>query len=130
MDETPEPASEEVGEGRTKPSPLQRPVVESEDTDAAETTADVVVDARREATQQPSVAGFVDAVQVYDHEPGAIYEVITTPGFVTVLRLRTGEQILHLAAGDTSRWLIDTIDSGAADSWRRCNHHRPRAEPR
>lgn len=74
-----------------------------------------VESARNEATQHPTSDGFIDAVQLYDFEAGAIYEVLTAPGFVTILRLQPGEQITQLAAGDTSRWLIETIESGLAD---------------
>lgn len=79
------------------------------------TATETVKNARHEATQRPDADTFINAVQVYDYEPGAVFEVIAAPGFVTVLRLRPGEGLLHLAAGDTSRWLIDTVDSGLAD---------------
>ncbi|MGD8450913.1 MAG: TrbG/VirB9 family P-type conjugative transfer protein [Phycisphaerae bacterium] len=79
------------------------------------TPAEAVEAAREDATQQPTPEGFIDAVQVYDYEPGAVYEVLTAPGFVTVLRLRPGEQVQNLAAGDTSRWLIDTVAAGVVD---------------
>ncbi len=76
---------------------------------------DLLEQARRRATQRPQVGDFVDAVQIYDFVPGSVYEVITTPGFLTLLRLRAGEEILHLAAGDTSRWTVDTVVAGIVD---------------
>lgn len=79
------------------------------------TPAEAIENARADATQHPATEDFVDAVQVYDYEPGAVYEVLTTPGFVTVLRLRPEEELLHLAAGDTSRWLIDIVSAGTVD---------------
>lgn len=109
------PASQPTWSPGAAPRPIRRPVAKSDATGAELTPAEVVEQARADATQQPTPAGFIDAVQVYDYEPGAVYEVLTAPGFVTVLRLRPGEQVLNLAAGDTSRWLIDTVASGVVD---------------
>lgn len=105
----------EADEGDTTADSPKRPLTQPETPEVDATAAEVIEEARRHATQQPSAEAFVDAVQVYDYEPGAVYEVITAPGFVTVLRLRLGEEILHLAAGDTSRWLIEAITSGVTD---------------
>ncbi len=104
------PESAGASQGTTR-----RRVVRPPASQPAITPAEAIATARDDATQQPTPGGFIDAVQVYDYEPGAVYEVLTAPGFVTVLRLRPGEQVLNLAAGDTSRWLIDTIAAGAVD---------------
>jgi type IV secretion system protein VirB9 len=105
---------------RTSSTPTQhRKLVEPKPPTPKETTpADVVDQARREATQQSTPDGFINAVQVYQYEQGVVYEVITSPGFVTALRLRPGEELLDLAAGDTTRWLVQTIESGTQNESR------------
>jgi len=105
---------------RTSSTPTQyRKIVESKPVTPKETTpAEAVDQARREATQQPTPDGFINAVQVYQYEQGVVYEVITSPGFVTALRLRPGEELLDLAAGDTTRWLVQTIESGTENESR------------
>ena len=111
---TSQPSDEKIDGEVTKPTLLRR-VGNGASRVPTTAPADAVEAARQQSTQKPTPDGFIDAVQLYDYEPGAIYEVLATPGFVTVLRLRLGEQILHLAAGDTSRWLIETITSGVLD---------------
>lgn len=54
----------------------------------------------------------LNAVQTYEYERGAVYPVVTSPGFLTVLELEPGESVMNLAGGDTANWLIDTIDGG------------------
>ena len=78
--------------------------------------ADVIEVARDKATQHPTPEGFINAVQVYQYVPGAVYEIITAPLFATMVRLRPGEELKNLAAGDTSRWIIDVVGAGNADS--------------
>ena len=75
---------------------------------------DAVRTANRKATQRPSSQGFLEAVQVYDYVPGAIYQVYTTPLHVTTIALRPGESMTKLpAAGDTVRWAIGQATAGA-----------------
>ncbi len=95
-------------------------------------TVEVLDAARRTATQQPAPDGFINAVQLYEYQLGAVYEVVTAPGFVTAIRLRPGEQLLDAAAGDTARWLIDTTTSGAVDepSHQTTRFSPPDAKPR
>ncbi len=99
---------------RTSPIPAQqrRVVQANPPTPKVSTPTEAVDQARRESTQQPTPDGFINAVQVYQYEPGLVYEVITSPGFVTALRLRPGEELLDLAAGDTTRWVVQTIEAG------------------
>ena len=105
---------------RASSTPTQyRKIVESKPAMPKQTTpAEAVDQARREATQQSTPDGFINAVQVYQYEQGVVYEVITSPGFVTALRLRPGEELLDLAAGDTTRWLVQTIESGTENESR------------
>lgn len=102
-----------------KPVPIQRPLPPPQPTNPEPTPVDpatTIEAARDKATQHPTPEGFINAVQVYHFEPGAVYEVLTVPGFVTVLHLRPGEELRNLAAGDTSRWHIDSITSGNVDA--------------
>ncbi len=101
--------------------PLHRPLPKQEPTPSASEVptpapSDVIETARDKATQHPTPHGFINAVQVYQYVPGAVYEVVTAPLFATMLRLRPGEELKNLAAGDTSRWIIDIVGAGNADS--------------
>jgi type IV secretion system protein VirB9 len=58
--------------------------------------------------------GFINAVQYYDFEPGALYEVFTAPGYVTTIMLQPDEELVTYAAGDTVRWVIGDVTSGTA----------------
>lgn len=100
---------------------LRRPLpdpekIESDSSPSDPSVSKIIENARDDATQHPSEKRFINAVQVYAFVPGAIYEVITTPGFVTMLYLKPGEELKHLAAGDTSRWLIDVVSAGDNDA--------------
>ena len=43
----------------------------------------------------------------YEYKPDSQYEVHTRMGYVTDIKLKPGEKITYIAAGDTKRWLID-----------------------
>lgn len=74
--------------------------------------AQPVVLANRAATIEPSMAGFINAVQVFPFADGVIYHVITAPGQVTDIALQPGEALISVAAGDTVRWVIGDTTSG------------------
>lgn len=71
-----------------------------------------VIDARKAALQEPVASSFVGAAAVHPYIQGAVYKVHTAPGALTTIALEPGEQIHELAAGDTSRWLIQEASSG------------------
>lgn len=73
---------------------------------AALTTANA--DARR----RPRPGAFVDATQMYDHSPGALYEVYAAPGYLSTILLEPGESLVTVAAGDTTRWMVEETTSG------------------
>ena len=73
-------------------------------------------DAKDAATTQPTPGGFLEAVQYYDYAPGTVYTAVTSPGFVTTIALRPGETLLTAAAGDTTRWILDPVETGAGDA--------------
>jgi type IV secretion system protein TrbG len=116
---TPPPVAEPQTPGDQPEVPLQRPLPAEEPTapDASEPTPEEIIDRSREqATQRPSATSFINAVQVYQFDPGAVYEVFAAPTFVTMLHLRPGEELRQVTAGDTSRWLVDIVEAGDADA--------------
>jgi len=75
-----------------------------------------VAAANRQATLEPSAAGFLNGVQIYPYVEGAIYHVITAPERVTDIALQPGETLVAVASGDTVRWVIgDTTSGSGAD---------------
>lgn len=74
--------------------------------------AQPVIAANRAATIEPSVQGFINAVQVFPFDEGVIYHVITAPGQVTDIVLQPGEALVSVASGDTVRWVIGDTTSG------------------
>lgn len=67
------------------------------------------------ARVQPEGEQFLNAIQQYAWEPGALYQVYASPGQVTDIALQEGEQLVGagpVAAGDTVRWLIGDTLSG------------------
>jgi type IV secretion system protein TrbG len=73
------------------------------------------------ARMQPVRDGFLNAIQQYPWEPGALYQVYAAPGQVTDIALQPGEQLVGagpVAAGDTVRWIIGDTTSGSGSSAR------------
>lgn len=68
--------------------------------------------ANAEARRRPDPEAFVDATQVYDYAPGALYEVYAAPGYLSTVLLEPGEAIITVAAGDTTRWMVEETTSG------------------
>ncbi len=70
---------------------------------------------------QPTLAGYINAVQVYPFTEGALYQVYAAPGQVTDIALEAGEQLVGsgpVAAGDTVRWVIGDTESGTGPAKR------------
>jgi len=72
--------------------------------------------ANRAATQEPTAAGYVNAVQVYPWTDGALYRLYTAPERVSDIALEPGEQLVAVSAGDTVRWIIGDTTSGAGEA--------------
>lgn len=72
----------------------------------------VLTTANAEARRRPEPDAFVDATQVYDYAPGALYEVYAAPGYLSTIVLEPGEAIVTVAAGDTTRWMVEETTSG------------------
>ena len=73
------------------------------------------------ARVQPTRDGYVNAIQQYPWDQGALYQVYAAPGQVTDIALQEGEQLVGagpVAAGDTVRWIIGDTVSGSGPSAR------------
>jgi type IV secretion system protein TrbG len=77
-----------------------------------------VARANAEARVAPSREGYVNAIQVWPYADGALYQVYTSPGRVTVIALQQGEELVTVSAGDTVRWIVGDTASGAGASLR------------
>ena len=97
-------------------TPQLRPLNTSPAHAAPTTGPAAVAAAKRAATTQPSSDGFLEATQYYDYAPGVVYAALTSPGFVTTIALAPGEKLITAAAGDTSRWIVQSVESGAGAS--------------
>lgn len=82
---------------------------------AAVTPQERIEQANAEARVAPSFEDYVNAIQVWPYSDGALYEVYTSPGRVTVIALQAGEELVTVAAGDTVRWIVgDTVSGSGA----------------
>lgn len=62
--------------------------------------------------QAPAPAGFINSTMFFDYQPGAIYELHTSPRFISTIALRPGEKLVSKAAGDTVRWVMGETHQG------------------
>jgi type IV secretion system protein VirB9 len=77
-----------------------------------------VARANAEARVAPSREGYINAIQVWPYVDGALYQVYTSPGRVTVIALQQGEELVTVSAGDTVRWIVGDTTSGAGATQR------------
>lgn len=106
------------------PAQLKRlpPAMPSPVTDDAvfvDVEADVAGEVSRavdEARVAPSGEQYINAIQVWPYSDGALYQIYTSPGRVTAIRLEAGEELVSVSAGDTARWLVgDTAGGSGSD---------------
>lgn len=91
--------------------PLNRPAPStSEGAYRAPLTA--IRSANELSRQAPAPAGFINSAMFYDYMPGAIYELHTSPRFISTIALRPGEKLISKAAGDTVRWVMGETHQG------------------
>lgn len=81
-------------------------------------SAQTVVAANRNATQEPAREGFINAVQIYPFSEGTLYRLFAAPEHVTDIALQPGEVLGAVAAGDTVRWVIGDTPSGSGETKR------------
>jgi type IV secretion system protein VirB9 len=74
--------------------------------------------ANEEARIAPTREGYVNAIQIWPYADGALYQVYTSPGRVTVIALQEGEELVTVSAGDTVRWIVGDTASGAGTTLR------------
>jgi type IV secretion system protein VirB9 len=77
---------------------------------------DMVDEANIKAVKEPE--DFIYGMTVYDYVPYTLYRVYCSPGKVTDIVLAPGEELIDIAAGDTSRWQLNTSSSGKGDEQR------------
>jgi type IV secretion system protein VirB9 len=77
-----------------------------------------VLEANMAAKIEPTMAGYINAIQVYPFMEGALYQLYTAPGQVSDIALQPGETIVAVSAGDTVRWVIGDTVSGSGSSAR------------
>ena len=80
-----------------------------------------ITQANEAARMEPVRDGFINAIQLFPYNSGALYQVYTAPGQVTDIALQAGENLVGpgpIAAGDTARWIIGDTESGSGDSRR------------
>jgi type IV secretion system protein VirB9 len=70
------------------------------------TPTELLARANEAARQRPETTSFLQARQIYTYAPGAIYELYTSPSFISAILLEPGESLGDVAAGDTSRWMV------------------------
>jgi len=68
--------------------------------------------ARIRSTQIASPTAYINAVAVYDYVPGQVYQVYSSPDYVTTITLKQGEKLISKVAGDTTRWVIGDTNTG------------------
>ncbi|WP_135212661.1 TrbG/VirB9 family P-type conjugative transfer protein [Vitreimonas flagellata] len=81
-------------------------------TNRATSPLNSLAEANAEARRRPDPANFIDATQIYDFADGALYEIYAAPGFISAVLLEPGETITSIAAGDTTRWMVEEASSG------------------
>jgi len=98
------------------PSPQLRSLGESHEASGATTGAAAIAADNAGATTRPTTDGFLNATQYYDYAPGIVYTAVTSPGYVTTIALRAGEKLITAAAGDTTRWVVENVQTGSGDA--------------
>lgn len=98
-------------------APLPPPPSSTGQNSDAKKAARIARQARLRATQVASTSTYVNAVAVYDYVPGEVYQVYTSPSYVTTLSLKPGEKLISKVAGDTTRWVIgDTVTGDSSNA--------------
>ncbi|WP_205967374.1 P-type conjugative transfer protein TrbG [Aquisalinus luteolus] len=82
------------------------------------TPIEAIAEGREGALIEPSVDGFVNAIQVYPYMEGALYRLYGSPGQISDIALQPGEALVSVSAGDTVRWVLGDTLSGAGEAAR------------
>lgn len=79
---------------------------------------DAIKTGRVQAQVEPSLEGYMNAVQVYPYTEGALYRLYASPGQVSDIALQPGENLISVSAGDTVRWVVGDTTSGGPEGER------------
>lgn len=79
----------------------------------AQTKTPTVGQANLAAIREASDASLVGALHEFAYERGALYAIQASPQRITDIALETGEMLLSVSAGDTTRWIVGDARSGA-----------------
>ena len=97
--------------GQLKPLPKRDIVTPEVTTPGARIAA-----ANAAARQEPTRAGYINAIQVYPYTKGALYQVYAAVNQVSDIALEAGEKLVSVSAGDTVRWVVGDTTSGEGGS--------------
>jgi type IV secretion system protein VirB9 len=78
----------------------------------------LVQTANARARSFPTSSAYVNSTLYYDFEPGRLYQVETSPRFLTAVMLKPGEKLISKASGDTVRWVMGETAEGAGPTAR------------
>lgn len=96
--------------GDVAPAPDQlrrRPGPEEEIAAPAGSSYSVIDKANRESSDDPDSSTYFNAIQVYQYDPGRLYQIYTAPMRITDIALRPGERMVgEPASGDTVQWAV------------------------
>jgi type IV secretion system protein VirB9 len=105
-------AAEPAPDDLAPPSALSAPEARPRNRDGIVSPLTALSTANAEARRRPEPEAFVDATQVYEYAAGALYEIYAAPGYLSTILLEPGEAIVTVAAGDTTRWMVEGTTSG------------------
>lgn len=100
------------GQLKAIPSPSQKIKA------APATPEDAIAEGAKKARIEPSLNGYINAVQVYPYTEGALYRLYAAPGQVSDIALQPGETLISVSAGDTVRWVVGDTSSGGPEGER------------
>ena len=95
------------------PLPGQMKAVASSTPEPQVSPEEAIKEGREHALIEPSVDGYVNAIQVYPYTEGALYRLYASPGRVSDIGLQPGETLVSVSAGDTVRWVVGDTTSGS-----------------
>lgn len=72
----------------------------------------------QEARIEPTLEGYMNAIQVFPYTEGALYRLYSAPGQVSDIALQPGEELISVVAGDTVRWVVGDTTSGGPNGER------------
>lgn len=100
------------------PLPGQMKQITSNTQPSSVSPRQAIFEGRKSALIEPSVDGYVNAIQVYPYTEGALYRLYASPGQVSDIALQPGETLVSVSAGDTVRWVVGDTISGTGPNAR------------